>query len=218
VLVRVPSPYASPSPSPEAVASAHLAEHSTARAKRDLAWDHSSWGTTLNRRMTSSRAPDSMAEPQAAIRQYLEHNDAPTPFVWTKTAVEIFASIERYCLRTSGSERQPAALPRRTRLAPTTWSCGAGPGDLGRVSAGTRTCGRRRSGLRRRAAPHGRRTLAWSRRSLVGTATVGTASAVMKSWNSRCGVTVSRLPSCFSSISRAPTFWTGPGEPWIQTT
>jgi hypothetical protein len=30
-------------------------------------------------------------------------NEAPRPFVWTKTADEILASIERFCVRTSNS-------------------------------------------------------------------------------------------------------------------
>jgi hypothetical protein len=37
-----------------------------------------------------------------AIRLYLgTHNEEPKPFVWIKTADEIFASIQRFCLRTS---------------------------------------------------------------------------------------------------------------------
>ncbi len=37
-----------------------------------------------------------------AIRLYLAlHNEAPTPFVWVKTADEILANIARFCLRTS---------------------------------------------------------------------------------------------------------------------
>ena len=37
-----------------------------------------------------------------AIRLYLAlHNQAPTPFVWVKTADEILANIARFCLRTS---------------------------------------------------------------------------------------------------------------------
>ena len=37
-----------------------------------------------------------------AIRLYLAlHNEAPTPFMWVKTADEILANIARFCLRTS---------------------------------------------------------------------------------------------------------------------
>ena len=41
---------------------------------------------------------------QQAIKQYLDYNNAnPKPFVWTKSADVIFASIKRFCLRISGS-------------------------------------------------------------------------------------------------------------------
>lgn len=46
----------------------------------------------------------STAALEAAIQQYLdEHNKAPTPFIWTKTADEILASVARFCQRTSAS-------------------------------------------------------------------------------------------------------------------
>lgn len=39
-----------------------------------------------------------------AIRNYLKlHNEQPRPFVWLKTADEIFASVARFCERTSDS-------------------------------------------------------------------------------------------------------------------
>ncbi|MET0383714.1 MAG: IS630 family transposase, partial [Burkholderiaceae bacterium] len=39
-----------------------------------------------------------------AIRDYVAiHNADPKPFCWTKTADDILASIERFCLRTSNS-------------------------------------------------------------------------------------------------------------------
>lgn len=41
---------------------------------------------------------------QAAIRAYIAHtNEQPKPFVWTKTADEILASVARFCHRTSDS-------------------------------------------------------------------------------------------------------------------
>lgn len=41
---------------------------------------------------------------EAAIEQFIAiHNEAPKPFVWTKSADEILASIERFCRRTSDS-------------------------------------------------------------------------------------------------------------------
>src|SRR5437773_1428554 len=46
----------------------------------------------------------STRELEQAIRQYIDiRNHHPKPFVWTKTADEILASIERFCQRTSGS-------------------------------------------------------------------------------------------------------------------
>jgi len=46
----------------------------------------------------------STLELERAIRQYIDiRNRHPKPFVWTKTADEILASIERFCQRTSGS-------------------------------------------------------------------------------------------------------------------
>lgn len=41
---------------------------------------------------------------EQAIRQYLKNNnDSPKPFVWVKSADDILASIERFCLRISNS-------------------------------------------------------------------------------------------------------------------
>ena len=46
----------------------------------------------------------STVELETAIRQYIDvRNRHPKPFVWTKTADEILASIERFCKRTSES-------------------------------------------------------------------------------------------------------------------
>ena len=44
----------------------------------------------------------SVKELEAAIREYIDvHNEDPKPFVWTKTADEILASIARFAQRTS---------------------------------------------------------------------------------------------------------------------
>ena len=44
----------------------------------------------------------SVKELEAAIREYIAvHNEDPKPFVWTKTADEILASIARFAQRTS---------------------------------------------------------------------------------------------------------------------
>ena len=46
----------------------------------------------------------SVRELESAIKQYLAiTNDSPKPFVWTKSADEILASVARYCARISGS-------------------------------------------------------------------------------------------------------------------
>ena len=44
----------------------------------------------------------SVKELEAAIREYIAvHNEAPKPFVWTRTADQILASISRYAQRTA---------------------------------------------------------------------------------------------------------------------
>lgn len=46
----------------------------------------------------------SVRDLETAIKQYLAvTNKSPKPFVWTKSADEILASVARYCARTSGS-------------------------------------------------------------------------------------------------------------------
>ena len=43
----------------------------------------------------------SVKDLESAIREYIDvHNESPTPFVWTKTADQILASIARYAQRT----------------------------------------------------------------------------------------------------------------------
>jgi hypothetical protein len=43
----------------------------------------------------------SVKDLEAAIREYIDvHNESPIPFVWTKTADQILASIARYAQRT----------------------------------------------------------------------------------------------------------------------
>ncbi len=55
----------------------------------------------------------SVRELEAAIRDYIEaHNLNPKPFVWTKTADQILASIARFAQRTSIGE--PSELTSRT--------------------------------------------------------------------------------------------------------
>lgn len=50
----------------------------------------------------------SVRELESAIRQYIDvHNEAPKPFVWTRTADQILASIARFAQRTEAT-RQPS--------------------------------------------------------------------------------------------------------------
>jgi hypothetical protein len=54
-------------------------------------------------------------ELEAAIREYIEvHNENPKPFVWTKTADQILASIARFAQRTCSSS--PEGLQSRTSV------------------------------------------------------------------------------------------------------
>ena len=49
----------------------------------------------------------SVKDLEAAIREYIDvHNENPKPFVWTRTADEILASIARFAQRT-----RPAVQP-----------------------------------------------------------------------------------------------------------
>jgi transposase len=58
----------------------------------------------LTEKQIKRGAHRSVRELEAAIKQYLAvTNDSPKPFVWTKSADEILASVARYCARTSGS-------------------------------------------------------------------------------------------------------------------
>jgi hypothetical protein len=55
----------------------------------------------------------SVQELETAIRDYIDvHNEAPKPFVWTKTADQILDSIARYASRTLTSH--PPGLISRT--------------------------------------------------------------------------------------------------------
>lgn len=58
------------------------------------------WFGLLSAKQIKRGAHRSTRELEAAIRAYLTMtNESPTPFVWTKTADEIFASLRRYCER-----------------------------------------------------------------------------------------------------------------------
>jgi transposase len=59
------------------------------------------WFAELTTKKIRRGAHRSVAELECAIHEFLEvHNDAPTPFVWTKSADQILASIGRFAQRT----------------------------------------------------------------------------------------------------------------------
>lgn len=58
----------------------------------------------ITERQIKRGAHRSTRELEAAIREYLSvHNENPKPFVWTKTADQILASVARFCQRISDS-------------------------------------------------------------------------------------------------------------------
>ena len=62
------------------------------------------WFALLTEKQLRRGVHRSPRELEAAITRYLAlTNDAPKPFVWTKTADEILESVARFCRRTSGS-------------------------------------------------------------------------------------------------------------------
>lgn len=59
------------------------------------------WFATLTDKRIRRGSHHSVRELEAAIKSYLAiTNQAPNPFVWTKTADEILASVARFCART----------------------------------------------------------------------------------------------------------------------
>ena len=63
------------------------------------------WFSLLQRRALARAAFASTGALEAALRDYIAAtNIAPKPFVWTKTADEILASVKHYCQRTSRSD------------------------------------------------------------------------------------------------------------------
>lgn len=62
------------------------------------------WFATLTEKQIRRGTHRSTRELERAIRDYLQnYNAAPKPFVWTKSADAILASIERFCMRISDS-------------------------------------------------------------------------------------------------------------------
>ena len=62
------------------------------------------WFAVLTRRRLARGVFTSTEELEDAIRRYIEdNNEDPQPFVWTKSADDILASVARFCQRTSNS-------------------------------------------------------------------------------------------------------------------
>lgn len=62
------------------------------------------WFATITEQYIRRGTHRSTRQLEQAIRQYLDLNNAnPKPFVWTKSADDILASIKRFCLRISDS-------------------------------------------------------------------------------------------------------------------
>jgi hypothetical protein len=62
------------------------------------------WFATLTQKQIRRGAHRSTQQLEKAIRDYLQtYNADPQPFVWSKTADEIFASVQRFCTRISDS-------------------------------------------------------------------------------------------------------------------
>jgi transposase len=60
------------------------------------------WFSELTTKQLRRGAHRSVTELERAIREFIDvHNEAPKPFVWTKSADEILASIARFAQRTS---------------------------------------------------------------------------------------------------------------------
>ena len=62
------------------------------------------WFAALTQKQIRRGTHRSTRQLEDAIRQYLNtYNENPKPFIWTKTADDILATIERFCLRISNS-------------------------------------------------------------------------------------------------------------------
>ena len=62
------------------------------------------WFALLTRRRLQRGVFTSTADLEAAIHGYIAQTNAdPKPFIWTKSADAILASVKRFCQRTSNS-------------------------------------------------------------------------------------------------------------------
>src|SRR5215468_238510 len=76
------------------------------------------WFALLTQKQLRRGAHRSTRALEAAIRDYISlSNEHPKPFVWTKTADEILASVERFCRRISDSRDRPRPNDRHVYCA-----------------------------------------------------------------------------------------------------
>jgi hypothetical protein len=78
------------------------------------------WFATLTEKQIRRGTHRSTRELETAIKHYLAVSNAqPRPFVWTKTADEILASVARFCQRTSNSGHYRRVLQQEVKTSPT---------------------------------------------------------------------------------------------------
>ena len=76
--------------------------------------------------------PPSTEELKAAIASYIDAvNAKPKPFVWTKSADDILASVKRFCAATLNAAQTQTTISLQARKEKQTWSI------LMAVSSGT---------------------------------------------------------------------------------
>ena len=64
------------------------------------------WFATLTQKQIRRGTHRSTQQLEKAIREYLDiYNEDPKPFIWSKSADDILASIKRFCMRTSNSQQ-----------------------------------------------------------------------------------------------------------------
>lgn len=75
------------------------------------------WFAELTTKQLRRGAHRSVRELEAAIREFIEaHHADPKPFVWTKTADEILASIARFAERTASVQAKATTIISRTKV------------------------------------------------------------------------------------------------------
>jgi hypothetical protein len=73
------------------------------------------WFAELTNKQIRRGVHLSVAQLQAAIREFIAvHNENPKPFVWTKSADEILASIARFAQRTMDVQSAQEYIARIT--------------------------------------------------------------------------------------------------------